>query len=544
MLYHSGYLTNHGGSILLLFINLVLSAFSQHYRFPVTPATVQKHTGFDFYTKNVQRLVACPVCHAVYTALDEVPSHCTFSLFPETEDACGAPLFVKRNRPRKTYAYHSLKTSLEYLFSRPDFEDKINDWHRRNVPTGLAFDVYDGEIWSQIPDPLYPDTPYVDHPRALLLTLNVDWFQPHNGQYSCGAISLTINNLPRTERFRTENVILVGLMPGPREPKTLEINQYLAPLVDELEELYRGVQMKTSKYPTETVTVRAALLNVACDIPAARKVSGFTAMNSKRACFKCDRDFESLASAPNRRDFSGFDTTKWPLMNRKMHLNAVSRWIDANDEKKQQAVEKETGVRWTELCRLEYFDVVRCTVVDPMHNLFLGTPKRIMKYWIDNSIISKQQLKRMQVIADAMLLPPSLDVLQNKIADEFKDMQASDWKSWCLCYSPLLLHDVLPKEQFENWMYFVDACRLLATPSIEKAAISKAHELLMKFCSGCERLYGLPYCHLICICTGILLHAFETSDRTTVFGYSALNVTMACLAISALTESIASKSRS
>jgi hypothetical protein len=32
----------------------------------------------------------------------------------------------------------------------------------------------------------------------------------------------------------------------------------------------------------------------------------------------------------------------------------------------------EHGVRWTELARLKYFDIVKYTVVDPMHNLLLG----------------------------------------------------------------------------------------------------------------------------------------------------------------------------
>lgn len=32
----------------------------------------------------------------------------------------------------------------------------------------------------------------------------------------------------------------------------------------------------------------------------------------------------------------------------------------------------EHGVRWTELARLPYFDLVRQTIIDPMHNLLLG----------------------------------------------------------------------------------------------------------------------------------------------------------------------------
>jgi hypothetical protein len=36
---------------------------------------------------------------------------------------------------------------------------------------------------------------------------------------------------------------------------------------------------------------------------------------------------------------------------------------------------KEHGARWTELARLPYFDLVRQTIIDPMHNLLLGMLK-------------------------------------------------------------------------------------------------------------------------------------------------------------------------
>ena len=37
------------------------------------------------------------------------------------------------------------------------------------------------------------------------------------------------------------------------------------------------------------------------------------------------------------------------------------------------------GTRYTELMKLEYFDCIRFTIIDQMHNLFLGTAKHMMK---------------------------------------------------------------------------------------------------------------------------------------------------------------------
>ena len=104
--------------------------------------------------------------------------------------------------------------------------------------------------------------------------LNIDWFKPFkHTEYSLGAIYLTIMNLPRTVRFRQEHFILVGLIPGPSEPKR-DINAFLTPLVEELQRLLVGVDMFIHTL-SKNVLVRCSLLCIACDVPASRKVCGF-----------------------------------------------------------------------------------------------------------------------------------------------------------------------------------------------------------------------------------------------------------------------------
>lgn len=60
--------------------------------------------------------------------------------------------------------------------------------------------------------------------------LNVDWFQSFKyTNYSVGAIYLTILNLPRQERFKTRNIILIVLIPDMRsEPPT---NSFIEPVI-------------------------------------------------------------------------------------------------------------------------------------------------------------------------------------------------------------------------------------------------------------------------------------------------------------------------
>lgn len=107
------------------------------------------------------------------------------------------------------------------------------EWQMREhlIPTNYLGDVYDGCIWKNF------STNFLSIPYSYLLCLNVDWFQPFkHTQYSIGAIYVTIQNLPR-ERFKQENVVLIEIIAGPKEP-SLSIDLYLQPLVSELNEYY------------------------------------------------------------------------------------------------------------------------------------------------------------------------------------------------------------------------------------------------------------------------------------------------------------------
>ena len=60
--------------------------------------------------------------------------------------------------------------------------------------------------------------------------------------YSVGVLYLVIFNLPREERFKRENIILLGIIPGPSEPKRT-MNSYLGPFVRDMLEFWEGEKM-------------------------------------------------------------------------------------------------------------------------------------------------------------------------------------------------------------------------------------------------------------------------------------------------------------
>jgi len=74
--------------------------------------------------------------------------------------------------------------------------------------------------------------------------------------------------LPRELRFKAENIMILGILPGPNEVHLHYINHYLAPIVDELCRFWDGVQISTYENPSGKI-IRAALILCSCDIPAA-----------------------------------------------------------------------------------------------------------------------------------------------------------------------------------------------------------------------------------------------------------------------------------
>ena len=131
---------------------------------------------------------------------------------------------------------------------------------------------------------------------------------------------LCVLNLPRQERYKRENMILVGIIPGPHEP-SLNINHYLTPIVRELQEFHRGVQntsVSENGCRFKTVTLKMALLGVFCDLPASREVCGFCSFSALHGCNKYMKAFptESFGEKP---DFSGYESSTWPVCDIAIH---------------------------------------------------------------------------------------------------------------------------------------------------------------------------------------------------------------------------------
>ena len=132
---------------------------------------------------------------------------------------------------------------IEGLRKRPGVPEMCEQWREREVEDNIMADIYDGSIWRDFLK--YKGNDFLNAPRNLAFTINVDWFQPfkRRNDRSVVAIHLVLLNVPREQRFKWENIIVAGIIPEmSKEPKSL--NTFLAPIVDKLQALWKVLNLR------------------------------------------------------------------------------------------------------------------------------------------------------------------------------------------------------------------------------------------------------------------------------------------------------------
>lgn len=145
------------------------------------------------------------------------------------------------------YPYASLISSLKKILSRPGFLEicEISRYTLSQLSDQCSLvDVNDAKIWKDFLS--YNGQPFLSEKYTYGFMINMDWFQPfEHRKYSVGVIYVVLMNLPREIRFKRENVIIVGLIPGPKEPPEV-INSYSTTLICELLKLWSSVCLQIS----------------------------------------------------------------------------------------------------------------------------------------------------------------------------------------------------------------------------------------------------------------------------------------------------------
>lgn len=326
---------------------------------------------------------ACPTCSATYRVEEGkiLPVNCDWKRYPNAKP-CGTKIskLILRDsdgdrrmvrvpiRPLLIQDFDAFKAS---LLSRPGMEAILDRGTLFN-DTDDMWDIKDGTRVRELKGP--DGATFWDGLKRrelrLLWSLSIDWFNPRGNKAagkstSTGSIVMACLNLPPSLRYKPENLFLVGIIPGPREPSVEEVGHFMEPIVDMLDRSWRdGTKFDCTESSDCGRTERSMLVVIVTDLVASRKITGVASHSSKNFfCSLCGLDKPKI---------NNLDRMTWPTRTRAMQKKAAEEWRDATTKKERKHLFAQTGVRWSPFWKLDYYDPTRMGAVDTMHNLFLG----------------------------------------------------------------------------------------------------------------------------------------------------------------------------
>ncbi|MBW0577908.1 hypothetical protein O181_117623 [Austropuccinia psidii MF-1] len=201
--------------------------------------------------------------------------------------------------------------------------------------------IWDGLVWRHFTGTRnIHNHPFISIPGALVFSIYVDWFNAHGKSTlldSIGPIMLICLNLPPSDRLKPENVYVAGIIPGLKEPISLQLNYLLMPLTKGLKELWQGYHFSpTSTGPSESFICVAILMAIA-DVVVMHKLTGFISHSENHFCNFCTIHKAQIEEFGPQFHYMG----SYPN-----HKSTIARWLWASPQRRQ-AIFSAYGVQYS-----------------------------------------------------------------------------------------------------------------------------------------------------------------------------------------------------
>ena len=219
------------------------------------------------------------------------------------------------------------------LLSRPGCEEMLDKaWERMAPsPNGSLRDIFQGSTAREFKGPdgcTHFSVAGEKDAGRYLFSLGFNFFNPlHNlaggKKVSIGVIALTCLNFPIELRHKPENMFLARIIPGPNKPSLDATNHYIWPIVDDFIKFWAGVCFKCTFLYSLGRLIFCAIILVICDLPAARKIGGFTSHGHKYYCSVC------WCSRTKHQGYNNSEYTAWRYRTNADCRKAAKKFQDA-----------------------------------------------------------------------------------------------------------------------------------------------------------------------------------------------------------------------
>lgn len=243
-------------------------------------------------------------------------------------------------------------------------------------------------------------------------------------------------------------------------------------------QLWNGVPLIPDDPSSQTL--RAALLAVSSDLPAVRKITQFLGHKADMGCSKCTF---SADREPGKKGATGHMSyfTPAPCQNRSHNevVEQAREFKDAPTKVKATKIAQKYGVRYSELLRLPYIDIVRMHCTDPMHTFLLGMVQRETE--LNLKLMTTAQNEEFVRRVKSMRVPYDLGRLPNNIFDKGERVDgitAAQWKLYIIVYARPCLLKLLPPRAYKCIVLLSEIVTLLCSPVFTLDNITTLYRLL------------------------------------------------------------------
>ncbi|QRW11103.1 Transposase family tnp2 [Ceratobasidium sp. AG-Ba] len=438
---------------------------------------------------------------------------------------CHSPRYTPAGVPRRVFNYTPLIPQLISLFQNPDSIEKVRRRARheevRLEEPNVIDDVFDGEVYRTLRQTRVREDSeyrYFDNLDDIALGLGTDGFsmfkrRRHKGTSTAWPLILVNYNLHPSIRNKLENIICVGVIPGPKECK--DINSFLVPLIDELLELADGVEAskvasKVDNFVGEGVKFRlhAFLIIVFGDIPAISKLlllRGHGAIVPCRTCLikatpyrkpnRLGRDHVTYYVPLTRPGAQNLALPGQLIPRTNETFQYYYRQIENSHGARREELMKQSGLNGKPvLARLGSIDLAN---FPNLVRLWKGEFKDIDSGRDDDNDIEQpyhisaadwEDIGRRTVGATRTIPGQFVGTLLN-IDVDMGIYKAEGYSFWFLYIAPILLHDRLDREYYNHFLgmrEIIIRCLELRTTHEE---VDELEQLVNDWVQEYERLY-------------------------------------------------------
>ncbi len=230
---------------------------------------------------------------------------------------CGESRYDSDNNSRKRFSYLPIIPRLQALHAHQPTAIKMSyraQDHKHHP--NLMNDVFDGTIYRSmlgervVIDGKPQNHSYFGDSRDVALGLSTDGFAPfRRRKLTAWPLILYNYNLPPEIRFLADNILPLGVIPGPKKP--VDFDSFLWPAVQELLKLAAGVRAWDSLTLAHFI-LRAYLIIVAGDIPAISMVMRMKGHNGYAPCRMCNIHGVRIPGKPRSPYYVPLDRSRHP----------------------------------------------------------------------------------------------------------------------------------------------------------------------------------------------------------------------------------------